>query len=155
MMTRPGHDSRMEVMLPELLKKVTLRMPKHNKDRAANQKRARVIAEISSTEKTYVDKLNVIIQVFLEPLRKATVASPTDVKTIFGDIEVIRNYNTLMLESLQKAKDAKAIADLFSNQLSHYLKTYSSYINKYETSLQKVQALKGDASFLKFLKACA
>eukprot|EP00727_Mastigamoeba_balamuthi_P013980 m51a1_g9204 putative domain containing protein (531) ;mRNA; f:850-3162 len=150
--TLRGQDARIEAMLPELLKKATLRMPKHGKDKAADQKRAKVIAEISSTEKTYVDKLNVIIQVFLEPLRKATVASAADVKTVFGDIEVIRNYNALMLESLQEARDAKAIADLFSNQLAHYLKTYSSYINNYETSLQKVQTLKANSDFAKFLK---
>ena len=94
--------------------------------------RQHVVRELIATEVSYVSKLNQFKDGYLIPL---TQAFPNDkiLKKCLEDILVIVAYNTQISISL-KALETKnqlygqGVGDIFQ-RLSHFLKTYCSYIN--------------------------
>src|SRR4051812_33709994 len=67
--------------------------------------RTRVVREILSSEHIYVSNLRVLIEVFLQPLRRAVesgkgIIPPEDIKSIFSNLEDIYAYNANFLEKL-------------------------------------------------------
>lgn len=68
------------------------------------QRRNEIVKEIFFTEQVYVNQLNILISLYVNPIRALgeDIISRNITKRMFSDIEIIRNYNALMLESLQK-----------------------------------------------------
>lgn len=114
------------------------------------------MAELVSTELSYVGKIDVLIDVFKRPLQQnSALVSQADVRAIFGDIDSIRATNGELLSRLKKWRsDPAAISDAVESfaQVSSYLASYQSYINGYETAAATLARLRGENSaFAKFL----
>jgi hypothetical protein len=67
--------------------------------------RTRVVREILSSEHIYVSNLRVLIEVFLQPLRRAAESGKgiiplEDIKRIFSNLEDIYAYNMQFLDKL-------------------------------------------------------
>eukprot|EP01120_Amphizonella_sp_Union-15-10_P011710 TRINITY_DN5031_c0_g1_i1.p1 TRINITY_DN5031_c0_g1~~TRINITY_DN5031_c0_g1_i1.p1 ORF type:complete len:691 (-),score=92.90 TRINITY_DN5031_c0_g1_i1:21-2093(-) len=56
--------------------------------------------EILQTEKTYVEGLRKLIELFLNPLR--SIISADDIKAIFSEVQILCSYNSILLSDLQK-----------------------------------------------------
>lgn len=76
-------------------------------------RRTEVSKELYATEKTYVESLRIVVEVYLKPLRSTNqIISKSDIKSIFSgnreipcwftcaEIEVILNYNSMLLKDL-------------------------------------------------------
>lgn len=73
------------------------------KQSSNSRRRTEIAKEIFETEKSYVKYLNVLLRVFLEPMKKEEdVISAQDVRFLFSQVEVIKNYNELILNKLAK-----------------------------------------------------
>ena len=79
----------------------------------------------------------------------------TEMKTIFGSIEVIRNYNAFFLERLQERvqnwQESDCVGDLFL-QVAQWLKTYSAYINNYDAALNLLSKVSKRVEVKRFMK---
>lgn len=88
--------------------------------------RAKVAAEILSTEQSYVESLTVLCDLFYEPAKQ--ILSPEEVQGLFSNIAVIASFNKTFLAELQKRVGAwtndSEIADLF-DKYAQFLKVRS------------------------------
>lgn len=70
--------------------------------------RSRIVDEIVTTEETYVNDLEILIRLYLEPLstrknkKKKPIITREQVKGLFSNIESILNLNRVLLADLQK-----------------------------------------------------
>mmetsp|Transcript_10824 Transcript_10824/g.40431 ORF Transcript_10824/g.40431 Transcript_10824/m.40431 type:complete len:1068 (+) Transcript_10824:167-3370(+) len=102
----------------------------------SKQKRLYAMAEFLSTERVYVRNLMLLQERFGLPLGK--VLADKEHRTLFGQIEVIINTNTLFLSDLEsvlvndKSQDEQeeALADLLLRNAAMF-KLYSPYISQY------------------------
>lgn len=110
------------------------------KDRAYH--RMKCAKEILSTEKTYVESLKIISEVYLEPLKKiANGPNPPITKAqitqIFSDIDVILNVNDTFYKDLEQRLSTyhphTIISDIFQT-MAPFFKTYTRYCNNYDKS---------------------
>ena len=88
------------------------------------RRRTEIAREILETEKSYVKYLNVLLKVYLEPMKKEEdVISAQDVRFIFSQVEVIKNYNELILAKLTQRmshwyKEEGKLGDIFLTMVS-------------------------------------
>lgn len=70
--------------------------------------RSKIVDEIVTTEETYVNDLEILIRLYLEPLstrknkKKKPIITKEQVKGLFSNIESILNLNRVLLADLQK-----------------------------------------------------
>lgn len=121
------------------------------------RKRRQIAMEIVDTEKTYVNQLTIMVQLFVIPLqRKEFDMSQSDIVTLFSNIEVLRNLHSKMLEQLQPRvvdwQDSSCIGDVFFEN-SKWIKLYKHYVNNYDTARDFLATLrKKNAKMRKYLK---
>ena len=116
-----------------LAQKVLKELKKKNKHRNF------IVKEILETEKVYVKNLNLIVDVYLKPLRvqlraKKPLLSPADISSIFSNIEMLINVNNTLLQDLKQRIEVnwspnQCIGDVFSKMVM-YTKTTFFLIKK-------------------------
>ncbi|KAL6044463.1 MORN repeat protein [Balamuthia mandrillaris] len=111
--------------------------------------------EIYTTELTYCGILDVIIEDFMQPATKKNVFSPQEYRTIFSNIESIRNFNKDLLAAIRVQMadwtSETTIGDIFLKKIP-FLKIYTTYCNNHSSAnqlLEKIQSRKNVAQFLK------
>ncbi|KAG9288300.1 hypothetical protein G9A89_021331 [Geosiphon pyriformis] len=142
-------------------------------DASRNRKREAAVKEIITTERTYVDGLRKVVNVFLIPLRenyhKATsknvilstkpMASLEDITALFGNIEQLLSLHEQLLKQLEERysnwSPNELISDIFL-QIAPYLKMYTTYLKSFPQALATMERLnKESQSFKKFLTNCS
>eukprot|EP01105_Mastigella_eilhardi_P018961 TRINITY_DN4436_c0_g1_i2.p1 TRINITY_DN4436_c0_g1~~TRINITY_DN4436_c0_g1_i2.p1 ORF type:complete len:1333 (+),score=393.10 TRINITY_DN4436_c0_g1_i2:58-4056(+) len=126
-----------------------------------HRKRTYIAQEILSTEKSYVDGLNILIRNYVKPLSTACgtsnqIVSREDVKSLFSNIEIITNFNTVLLEGLTARlstwSENTLLGDIFVH-LAAFLRCYVEYVNNYDSALALLAALRRDnKKFAAFVK---
>lgn len=116
-----------------------------------------VIREIYTSEYSYVNQLNITVDVY-EKLGRGTFTAE-EMKIIFSNIDVIREFNTSLLQKLHKALDSWSpqhtsslpIAQIFL-EIHPFLKLYHVYCDNYEQALKKLEETKKRKEIGLFLK---
>ena len=54
-------------------------------------------------KKSYGNQLSALIEFYLKPMREKKIVSPEEIKTIFGNIEVIYEIHLIFLEGLNNS----------------------------------------------------
>lgn len=98
--------------------------------------RIRAIREVLETERTYLNSLNKLINLYIVPL-KAILDPPTH-NVLFGHVEMIYNLNSELLTELQT--DLNNVGSAFL-RLGPFLKLYSVYAFDYKKVLLTLQEL--------------
>lgn len=114
--------------------------------------RQKVIDEIKSTEKSYVDSLFDLLTHFMEPMKKSMGKlgiTPKQIALIFSNLTVLAQFHALFLADLIKSGDM--VVEVFV-QLSPFLKMYSDYVQRYEKSIATINSLRANSKFQKFLE---
>ncbi len=118
--------------------------------------RAKVAAEILSTEQSYVESLTVLCEVFVEPAKQAL--SPEEVSGLFSNIAVIASFNKTFLGELQTRLGAwtseSEIADLF-DKYAQFLKMYTQYVSNHDAATELLASLSAKNSRFQKLLAAA
>ncbi len=91
------------------------------------KQRTNVAHELEATEKTYLQKLHVLINVFLVPLRKSAdhdsnpLASRDQIRAIFGVIEDIAKLNSEIVAEMETRISywsySQKLGDIFNNKV--------------------------------------
>jgi len=102
------------------------------------KKRRFVIEEIISTEKTYVDRLQAVVEVFIEPLRANNFIDFADLQGQFGFWETVTNLHKGLYGRIIESKAAGTleIGKIFQD-FSHFLKMYASYLANFEQAMDR------------------
>lgn len=119
------------------------------------QRRKYIAAEITNTEKTYVDGLRSVVDVYLIPFKTNGVITPDQSKTIFSEIQVIMAYNQMLLKQFEdrvaKWTADGCLGDIFV-KTTEFLKVYTTYCNNYNKAMELIYELKkSNPAFLDFV----
>ncbi|XP_037952714.1 kalirin [Teleopsis dalmanni] len=110
--------------------------------------RMQAIQEIITSEKTYLNQLETLIQYFVRPLQSIIDASSHSI--LFSHIEMIHSLNGELLSQLEN--DVKNVAHAFL-KMAPFFKLYSVYAFDYRKALLVSQSLLSkNAAFRKFLE---
>jgi len=63
---------------------------KENKDR---ETRERIILEIYETEKKYIEDLEIMMELYIEPIKRTNILNTAEIKNIFGNAEYLLTLN--------------------------------------------------------------
>eukprot|EP01103_Thecamoeba_quadrilineata_P000487 TRINITY_DN1041_c0_g1_i1.p1 TRINITY_DN1041_c0_g1~~TRINITY_DN1041_c0_g1_i1.p1 ORF type:complete len:864 (+),score=169.79 TRINITY_DN1041_c0_g1_i1:34-2625(+) len=122
--------------------------------------RVRIMMEIVSTERTYVNNLSTVVETFLMPLRKERpgpqMVSQEQLNVIFSNLEEILRTNRLLLHRLetrmnQWTDDYQEIGDIFK-QILPFLKIYNIYTAQQEEALSTLAEAEKQPIFMNFEK---
>lgn len=117
---------------------------------AAIYRRNEIAKEILTTERKYVQNLDVLVTKFLEPMQSNNIISPSHIKNIFSNIIMIRSYNEQLLSRLEERmsnwfSSGQKLGDIFL-EMTEFLKVYTMYVNNYNTSIATMTQLLGENS---------
>ncbi|CAG8583416.1 1490_t:CDS:10 [Paraglomus occultum] len=137
------------------------------------QKRQSIALEILTTERHYVECLQLLERLFLRPLvdsLKTTypILSESCIKGIFSNLKELINVNTELLRELEEriagigekrssglnlwSEEDACVGDIFLN-LGPFLKMYSIYVNNFNSALALIdEQLKSNPAFAAFLR---
>jgi len=127
-----------------------------------NSARDKIVAEIITTEETYVNDLEILIRLYLEPLssrrnkKKKPILTPEQVKGLFSNIASILNLNRVLLADLQAqaalSPEEQRIGAAF-NLLAKCLLIYTDYCSNQKNADDLYTKLKSSND--KFNALCA
>mmetsp|Transcript_981 Transcript_981/g.1642 ORF Transcript_981/g.1642 Transcript_981/m.1642 type:complete len:473 (-) Transcript_981:595-2013(-) len=125
------------------------------------ERRKLIVGEIVATEKTYVQGLAIILNLYHGPLEEARKnnqieLNDLDMKNLFPEIRTIYNYNKDLLlrlqERLEKWKWTQTIGDIFVETIP-FLKMYTNYVNAYPAAISSLQThMEADSEFKMLIK---
>lgn len=124
------------------------------------RKRDCVMEEVIATERSYIGYLEIIREVFIQPLRESGILSEGEIRDVFSVVEVIENLNkVIILEKVEAWSPDGTVTpgDIFQALTSQasFLNIYSSYINNYDAAISKLAALrKSNQKFNEFISVC-
>eukprot|EP01102_Stenamoeba_stenopodia_P017783 TRINITY_DN6425_c0_g2_i1.p1 TRINITY_DN6425_c0_g2~~TRINITY_DN6425_c0_g2_i1.p1 ORF type:complete len:589 (-),score=137.95 TRINITY_DN6425_c0_g2_i1:35-1801(-) len=141
------------------------REPTEEEKREAMIKHRNSVArEILETENSYVTSLQMLLDMYISPLRKSIekgdpIIGEEDLKAIFSTVELIYNLNKTLLSDIEKRlsgwTDSTLIGDIFL-QFAPMFKLYSDYVKNYGGAMVHLQNLtERSRRFANFLKDAA
>mmetsp|Transcript_1181 Transcript_1181/g.3590 ORF Transcript_1181/g.3590 Transcript_1181/m.3590 type:complete len:890 (-) Transcript_1181:1727-4396(-) len=118
------------------------------------EKRQKIVRELLETERSYMENLRTLVDVYLSPLREFAFIDDL-LTSLFSDVEVIVGYNGLFLASLEQVvlekPDQQCIGPIFL-KLASFLKSYKQYITHYTKATTRLRSLQQDPEFVKLLE---
>ncbi|XP_027028120.2 pleckstrin homology domain-containing family G member 3 isoform X2 [Tachysurus fulvidraco] len=114
----------------------------------------RVVMEIIETERTYVMDLRSIVEDYLAHIIDTShlPVKPEQVSSLFGNIEVIYEFNSELLQSLEMCdSDPVAIACCFVDK-SEYFEIYTQYCTNYPNSVATLTECMRNKTLAKFFR---
>ncbi|KNE64709.1 hypothetical protein AMAG_10059 [Allomyces macrogynus ATCC 38327] len=123
----------------------------HDRSTKMSRNRQKAVLEIVSTEATYVEMLQVLLNKVVYPLRDAVrltkrpPVSAEDVHALFGNLDEICTFHQTLLTGLQERvafwDDEQKISDIFLT-ISPFLKMYKLYLQGYPHALETLNRLR-------------
>lgn len=119
--------------------------------------------ELLSTEKNYVNKLNLVLTHFMKPLSEnadspAPFISRANLRAIFSELTVIHGVNAVLLQALEKVvananpTSSARVGGVFV-KMGSFLRWYHSYVSNYDNAFQTLKKLKtNSAAFRNFIQ---
>jgi hypothetical protein len=101
-----------------------------------NQLRRKAIEEILTSERSYIAQLDKLINFFVNPLKTLNLIDMASHTSLFGQLELIHNINSELLDRLETDLDDVATAFL---KLAPFFKIYSVYAFDYRKSMMLLQ----------------
>lgn len=130
-----------------------------NPDGTPMTKRDQIAREILTTERTFVDLLQIALKEYYLPLLKSQpqIIPMDKLNTIFGNMRDVLHTNTILLNDLEdKMKDwgpQQKIGDAFA-KLAPFLKIYTLYVSNFDNATATLDACEKIPAFAAFLEAC-
>ena len=107
--------------------------------------RLQVAREIAKTERSYVMALQTLVEQYLKPLRDGGIVPDADLRTIFGQVEVMVGFGEALLEQFETVvghwdSTTSMLGPIFL-EFAAYLKVYVPFINGFNDALDAVGRL--------------
>ena len=118
--------------------------------------RYKCVQEIITTEKTYAEQLNTLINVYLFPIKMTGILNQEQVNGIFSNVETIEPVHQELIKNLTDddyTKGGEYIGEAFK-KMCQYLKMYTIYCANHDHAIEMIESLKSNAEFQKTLSIC-
>ncbi|RKP05708.1 hypothetical protein THASP1DRAFT_19459 [Thamnocephalis sphaerospora] len=97
------------------------------------QKRQEIIYELIYTEKDFVDDLEILERLYMEPLRYANIIwDPAELETfiaqVFHNVAHIRQVSTPLSQALLKRQEEKAVVEQIGDIFLHFVNTFEPFV---------------------------
>eukprot|EP00727_Mastigamoeba_balamuthi_P002200 m51a1_g11978 putative domain containing protein (1077) ;mRNA; r:848997-852887 len=125
------------------------------------RRRSKLVSDIVATERTYVRSLHILYEGFYVPMKEASaqpkpVITPEQVSKLFLNVEMIKNVNTQFLKMLEEQMSSwpqsQSLSSVFLRMVPTF-KVYIEYVNRYETAIATLAALRKTKAFAEMLSA--
>eukprot|EP01119_Soliformovum_irregulare_P018644 TRINITY_DN5761_c0_g1_i2.p1 TRINITY_DN5761_c0_g1~~TRINITY_DN5761_c0_g1_i2.p1 ORF type:complete len:682 (-),score=131.69 TRINITY_DN5761_c0_g1_i2:58-2034(-) len=119
-------------------------------------KRKRIVMEIQQTELHYVEALNSLFNLFIQPLSHSDWITPAKVAAIFLNAHELMQFHQDFLEKLSHRvtdwSGSQIIGDLFLSE-TDFLTKYVTFINGFETAMDTLtKEMQANPRFQTFIK---
>lgn len=105
---------------------------------AKTERRPLIIKEIRQTEKTYVEELEALNKLYINPLKESNLLTSNEVNSVFSGIEsILAFHQSVMLPNLEQRED---VGKVFV-EYSAYFKMYTAFLNCAESGKTLFQSL--------------
>jgi len=128
------------------------------------------VIELVDTERTYVKHLGYLMKTYLEPLKKETFLSNTEINALFGNIQEIFSFQQQFLQTLENALETEAqfynldspsqfknilfsVGSAFLYYVNHF-KLYSSFCASHSKAQKVLHPNEGNQALQEFLMSC-
>ncbi|KAI9138179.1 Dbl homology domain-containing protein [Paraphysoderma sedebokerense] len=125
------------------------------------QRRHKIVAEILSTEQTYISELDKLVQIYLNPLESApspSLLTSDEIRFVFSNIRsILQFHQDYFYKGLQKVTDLaeQSIGKVFVEH-GAFFKMYSVYINNFDKANSELEKWVAKRKKLKaFMQKCA
>eukprot|EP00954_Amorphochlora_amoebiformis_P026298 1378439-Amorphochlora_amoeboformis.AAC.1 len=122
--------------------------------------RLQVVREILDTEKTYVEQLDTLINVYLVPLQRSLNDTPKKpvlkakyIKILFRNITHIRGIHATFMNDIRKSDPADKFGEIFA-RFAHFFKMYTDYVNEHEAASNALGYLNKQQKYQLFHEFC-
>ncbi|XP_043229312.1 serine/arginine repetitive matrix protein 2-like isoform X1 [Amphibalanus amphitrite] len=138
---------------PQLSRKQSVSLLSHD------QVRAKVVMEILSSERAFVQDVGNVIEGYLrQVVRRRDLFTDEHVTTIFGNIEELHRFQTEFLRRLESRVDrarphASCIGAAFV-EFQHGFSIYADYCNNHPSAVSELQQLYQNNRYIHFFEAC-
>jgi hypothetical protein len=149
------------------LKLISENIVKEEKLEKYERLRKEVVKEIVQTERDYVRDLQILISVFLNPIRKQELLSSYDIVSLFSNIEALLPLNQALLEDLEQAlnisnhtNDTAAlysqwVGEIFIDHIPKMDRKYQIYCSNHPNIHSRLETYQtNSADFKRFLLQC-
>ena len=134
------------------------------KTKTNESKRREVLQELIQTEVQYIENLDVILNVFLEPLRQGNILDKVQLSSVFSNVEAIYPVNVDLLNDLRTLQSKLESSDetpptlnigkIFSDKADLF-KLYAVYCSNQPNIHDRLEDLQDDSEELcTFMKKC-
>ena len=118
----------------------------------SDPKRALIVRELITTERTYLEVLMQIVTQFVVPCREEGVLTAEDGQALFSNTESLYQLHSEFLAYLEEAyAEHKSIGHLFV-QFGPLLRLYKQYAAEHDKALTTLARLSRTSSFVEFCK---
>jgi hypothetical protein len=127
-------------------------------------KRERIALEILETEKSYVEHLKTLCDVYISPLQEAAknseskILSQEEINSIFSNLFTLCALNRMFLDALIQRLESQLwndnetrVGDVFV-KFGHFFKMYKIYVFQHEHADKSLQEYSGRSKFKKFIE---
>ncbi|KAJ3279401.1 hypothetical protein HK104_001500 [Borealophlyctis nickersoniae] len=103
-------------------------------------KRQKIVAEIVDTERQFLNDMEVMMEVYARPAGEKQVLAAHDIKILFGNLDVIIETSTKLLDLLEAASTATDmwIGEAFNQMMREIEDTYCEYCKHNEAAMAKL-----------------
>lgn len=110
--------------------------------------REKLVNEMLDSERAHVQALDVVVREYLSPLREANILPLNILQDIFSNLELIRNWNTTFLKSLQAHLDCgDTFGDVFLEMIPVMRQLYTQYSENYQHAMETYELAKKNKAF--------
>ena len=126
---------------------------------------SQVFDELIETERSYIERLNVVIEIFLEPIRERQLLNSFEIVSLFSNIETLISKNEDLLSDLETAlelmeKDdslvplySQWVGEIFTFHSPILQPVYASYCTNQPTIDSSLRQFKTNSKFASFLRS--
>ncbi|KAJ3439507.1 protein tag-52-related [Anaeramoeba flamelloides] len=120
--------ARRTITIQALLRK-HLQQKRHSKE----YQRISLCKEIFYTEKEYVNRIKLLLNEFLQPLKDFEEISQEEINQIINELTIILNLSGKILLNLKSTSQGKELIGKVFAQFSAAMIVYTTYVNRYST----------------------
>ncbi|KAI9335113.1 hypothetical protein BDR26DRAFT_866197 [Obelidium mucronatum] len=108
--------------------------------RQSPTRRAHIAAEVLSTERTYVNELRTLVNLYADPLERGEILATNDIKAMFSNLKSILYFHKMqLLPNIERAvQDPNQPLGTVFHEASPFFKQYSMYYNNFDTANELV-----------------
>ncbi|KAL6061069.1 ensconsin isoform X5 [Balamuthia mandrillaris] len=122
--------------------------------RGTSSRKDRVYSEFLATEEAYCRSLDIVVSLYLEPLRAKGLLDKQDLNTVFSNISILHQIHSKLLQDIRRASDSLSFATSLMAFVP-FMKMYTTYINSYDKADKRLKELvKGSKKLEAFLEEC-